>query len=80
MSNKNETDEKVKQLVDYIANAAQSESGFLYPNPSWYVFATPLLDEIAEIFEVDKKDIKQYVDVIADDAEFDRKVKSGKPF
>lgn len=61
-------DDKIKKLIKYIATQAQSESAFLYPppDPSFYVFAEPLLDIISELFGIDKTEISQYVNALAD--------------
>lgn len=51
-------DEKLERLVKYIKDNSEGESIFLTPCPSYSVESTGLLDEIADIFDVDKEEIE----------------------
>lgn len=51
-------DEKVKRLIEWIAENNEQESGLLYPNPQWYVFADKLLDEMKMLWELNDDEMK----------------------
>lgn len=50
-------DDKIKRIIEFIARNSERESGFLYPDPQWYLFSVPLLDEIKATYECDYGEI-----------------------
>lgn len=50
-------DDKIKKVIEYLATDAWKESAFLSPWPVWNVEVTGLLDEIVEIYGVEKSDV-----------------------
>lgn len=50
-------DDKIKKVIEYLATDAWKESAFLSPRPAWNVEVTGLLDEIVEIYGVEKSDV-----------------------
>lgn len=52
---------KAFELVRWVAENVEPESGFLYPNPEWYVPAKLLLDKMCKLFGLDKKDVGEVV-------------------
>lgn len=58
-------DIKIKQIIDFIAQHAQSESGWLYTNPAWTVDAHDTLEEIARVYEIPESEMENEVELIA---------------
>ena len=50
-------DDKIKRIIEYLAENAWCESVWLSPTPAWNVEVTSLLDEITAAYGVEKEDV-----------------------
>lgn len=50
-------DDKIKRIIEYLAENAWCESVWLSPDPAWNVEVTSLLDEITAAYGVEKSDV-----------------------
>ena len=55
-------DNKLRELIEFIAENSESESSLLYPKPQWTINSISLLDKISEIFNLRKDRIGEIVD------------------
>ena len=57
-------EETVARLIKYITVHACASSAFLSPYLEFTIECGNLIDEIVEIFELDKKEVSEYVDKV----------------
>jgi len=50
-------DEKIKELITFIAINSEQESSFLYPNPGWNINSHSLLKKLQELYTLEDKEI-----------------------
>lgn len=60
-------DEKVKQLIIYIASNVSGSSIFLAPVVEYTVEATGLMDKISELWNIPKEEIGDIVDKVQEE-------------
>ena len=62
-------DERIKKIIMYIAQHAESESIWLYVNPAWTVNAHETLREIARVFSISEEEMASTVERFAKERE-----------
>ena len=50
-------DERIKKVIECIGKNAWHESRALYPNPTWHVHVSTVLDSIRDSFDLTKEEI-----------------------
>ena len=54
--------DRIKNLIQWIAEHSERESAFLSPEPAFYISTESLMDEIRKLFNFSKENINEIID------------------
>jgi hypothetical protein len=60
-------EEFIQGICKYMVLNSERESGFLYPDPQFYLFSKPLADHIIETSGIPKDTILEWLEAYADE-------------